>query len=767
MENRLKILFVEDVLSDYELAVREIRQSGTDIETMRVDEPVAFRKALGKFQPDVVISDYAMPRFNGLDALKITRESDPHMPFIVLTGSMNEETAVVCMKAGATDYVLKEHCARLPFSVQEALEKRKIAGEKEQALQRLRESEEKYKSLFSNSHAVMMLVDPEDGGIVDVNPAACNFYGWTHKELTSKKISEINTLTAEEIEKEIKDAVAEKRNHFHFRHRKASGEIRDVEVYTGPITVEERILLYSIVHDITERRELGKALQESEKRYREMFVSNPLPMLIYEAESFRIIEVNDAAVSKYEYTREEFTKMTLEDLHPEEDIPALLAAAQESSEGFRYSRAWRHRRKDGSLMMVEISSHALPEREGKKYQLALANDITARLEAENMLREAKEKAEASDRLKTAFLNNISHEVRTPLNGIVGFAGIMMNEDMPREEKEQALQVLQSSSDRLIGTINNYMDISLIVSGNMEVNITTVNCRELLQDLFMQCRDRAEAKGLQARLLLPESLSDPVLKTDPDLLKKALGHLTDNAVKFTGEGEVVLGMRREEDQMVFFVRDTGPGIQKESLENIFAHFSQEDDSRTRKFEGSGLGLSIARGISGILGGVIEVDTEPGKGSEFRMVLPGEKNPPATAKETAAGIASERGEEPLKILVAEDDAASFFYLQKIMEKKMRAEMIYARNGQEAVEKFRENPGIALVLMDIKMPVMNGLEATRQIKSTDKNVPVLAITAYAMSGEEHMAREAGCDEYITKPVQVDLLLQKIQKYGYRFRK
>ncbi len=554
-------MFAEDLSTDYELAVREIRQWGMDIETMRVDEPEAFRKALETFRPDVVISDYAMPRFNGLDALKITRETHPHLPFIVLTGSMNEETAVECMKAGATDYVIKEHRTRLPFAVQEALEKRKIAGEKEQALQQLRESEEKYKSLFRNNHAVMLLVDPEDGAIVDANPAACRFYGWTHQELTAKRMAEINTLTVEEIEKEMKDAVAEKRNHFQFRHRKASGEIRDVEVYSGPIPMEGKILLYSIVHDITERRELERALQNSEERYREMFVSNPLPMLIYEVNSLAIAEVNDAAVSKYGYSRAEFTGMTLKDLRPEEDISEMLDAVQNSSESFRHTRVWRHRKKDGSLMMVEIASHALPEREGKKYRLVLANDVTARLEAESMLREAKEKAEASDRLKTAFMNNISHEVRTPLNGIVGFAEILMAEDMPREEKEQALQVLQSSSDRLISTINNYMDISLIVSGNMEVNITRVNSREILQDVFVQCRDRAGARGLQADLSIPESLSDQVLNTDPDLLKKALEHLADNAVKFTARGKVVLGLRREKEHMVFFVRDTGPGIKR--------------------------------------------------------------------------------------------------------------------------------------------------------------------------------------------------------------
>lgn len=764
MGNRLKILFAEDLPTDYELAVREIRQSGTAIETTRVDEPASFRKALETFRPDVVISDYTMPRFNGLDALKITREIDPYLPFIVLTGSMNEETAVECMKAGATDYVIKEHLTRLPFAVKEALEKRNIAREKEQALQQLRESEEKYKSLFRNNHAVMMLINPEDGAIVDVNPAACTFYGWTHKELTSKKISEINTLTAEEVEKEMRDAVAEKRNHFQFRHRKASGEIRDVEVFSGPIPIEGKILLYSIVHDITERRELEKALLESEERYREMFVNNPVPMLIYEVETLQIMEVNDAAVNKYGYTYDEFRKMTLKNIRPEEDVPELLEAVQNSSEDFRHLRVWRHRKKDGSLMMVEIASHALPERDGKKYRLVLANDVTARFEAENMLREAKEKAEASDRLKTAFMNNISHEVRTPLNGIVGFAEILMDNDLPREEKEEALRVLHSSSERLISTINNYMDISLIVSGNMEVNVTRVDCRELLQDIFMTCRNRAEAKGLQAGLEVPESLTDPLLETDPNLLKKALGHLTENAVKFTGRGKVTLGLCRENDRMVFFVRDTGPGIQMESLENIFAYFSQEDASRTRKFEGSGLGLSIARGIAGLLGGNIAVDTEPGKGSEFRLVLPVGEKTRVDGKETMAGISSEQGEVPMKILVAEDDPASFFYLQKIIEKKIRAEMIYARNGLEAVEKFRENPGIALVLMDIKMPVMNGLDATRQIKSMDKKVPVLAVTAYAMSGEEHLAREAGCDEYITKPVYVDLLMQKIEKYVYR---
>jgi len=252
-EVAIRILFVEDVPTDTELAEREFVKNGIQYESKRVESEPDFRFALKTFKLDVVISDYSMPRFDGMEALMITKEVDPFLPFIVLTGSMNEDTAVACMKAGASDYVIKEHMSRLTFAIREALERRSIQKKSTEQAVLLRQSEERYRSIFADSNAVMLIIDPTGTSIMDANNAALDFYGWSKDELIGKKIAEINTLSPEAIQNEIRQAVMMKKNHFQFRHRRANGSVADVEVHSGPVRFGDQTFLLSIVHDISKR----------------------------------------------------------------------------------------------------------------------------------------------------------------------------------------------------------------------------------------------------------------------------------------------------------------------------------------------------------------------------------------------------------------------------------------------------------------------------------------------------------------------------------
>jgi PAS domain S-box-containing protein len=260
MPQKLRILFVEDLPTDQELAERELRAGGLDFDSLRVDTRADYLKAFEQFKPGFIISDYSMPLFDGMQALKIALEYDPEIPFIVLTGSRNEDTAVECMKAGASDYVIKEHVHRLPFAVQEALRRKQAKIEVMQAQEYLRESEAKFRAIFENNHAVMVLSDPETTQILDVNPAACAFYGWSHEEFIKKRITEINWLSNEELKKDIASAVKHEKSAFQFRHKLANGESRYVELFTGPIQHQGKTLLYSIIHDITARRQAEESL---------------------------------------------------------------------------------------------------------------------------------------------------------------------------------------------------------------------------------------------------------------------------------------------------------------------------------------------------------------------------------------------------------------------------------------------------------------------------------------------------------------------------
>lgn len=282
MAQPLRILFVEDLPSDKELAERQLRDAGIALVSERVETQDDFIEALERFKPDLVISDYALPEFDGMMALKLTQELRPDLPLILLTGSMNEDTAVACMKAGAADYVIKEHIHRLPFAVLEAIRHQHARLEKLQADQQLRDSEARFRAVFHNNHAVMLLIDPTSGQVVDANPAACAFYGYTMEELLQKYIFEINTLTPEQVKAEMERAAAQQRRHFEFRHRLASGEIREVEVFSGPIEHNQRLLLYSIVHDVTRRKEAEEALNA---RNRDLTQLNQLALELAEVNS--------------------------------------------------------------------------------------------------------------------------------------------------------------------------------------------------------------------------------------------------------------------------------------------------------------------------------------------------------------------------------------------------------------------------------------------------------------------------------------------------
>jgi signal transduction histidine kinase/CheY-like chemotaxis protein len=374
------------------------------------------------------------------------------------------------------------------------------------------------------------------------------------------------------------------------------------------------------------------------------------------------------------------------------------------------------------------------------------------------LTEAKRQVEQSDKLKTAFLNNISHEVRTPLNGILGFTSMLVHDEIPVNEREEFISMIRESANRLTHTITNYMDISLLVTKNYKVTKKPVNLFQVLCGTIAMFKHACSLKKL---LLVSEvDISDRelVLNTDKDLLEKILMHLVDNAVKFTSSGKIVVGFKTSETLVTFFIRDTGSGISKAAQQRIFEVFMQEDISHTRGYEGSGLGLSISHESVQLLGGTIAVKSEKGEGSEFSFTLP-LVHPDARKEQPATGTGSPEAIS-ITILIAEDESANGLFLQKSLT-KAGYHSILVTDGKQAVEAVKKNPEISLVLMDIKMPVMDGYEASRLIKSIRSDLVIIAISAYDLAGDEVRALEAGCDDYIIKPVNRDLLFRIISRF------
>ncbi|RLD51689.1 MAG: hybrid sensor histidine kinase/response regulator [Bacteroidetes bacterium] len=398
--------------------------------------------------------------------------------------------------------------------------------------------------------------------------------------------------------------------------------------------------------------------------------------------------------------------------------------------------------------------------------LYIARDITERKEAEKELIRAKEQAEESDRLKTAFLHNISHEIRSPMNGILGFTNLLLEPGITGEQQHEYISIVKNSGDRMLNTINDLMDISLIESGQMKVVITDVNVNMQIEYLYSFLKPETEKKGIQFSItnLLPSRES--IIRTDPEKMYAILLNLIKNAIKFTDDGSIELGCIRQTEsghvELKFYVKDTGIGIPENWHEIIFNRFVQADLSLSKKHEGSGLGLSISKAYAEMLGGKIWVESKENEGSVFYFTIPcnTDKNIKTISKKVESDVKSDQDKTGLKILIAEDEEYSDLYLTRLL-KDYYKKVFHAKTGIEVVDIVRKNPDIDLILMDIKMPEMNGYVATQKIREFNKDVIIIAQTAYALAGDREKAINSGCDDYIPKPIERNKLKEIIGKY------
>jgi len=388
----------------------------------------------------------------------------------------------------------------------------------------------------------------------------------------------------------------------------------------------------------------------------------------------------------------------------------------------------------------------------------LADALTRLQKTNSELELAKEKAEESDRLKTAFLSNLSHEIRTPMNGILGFAELLKSNDLAPDHQEEYINVIEQSGERMLNLIQDLIDISHIETGQVKIKKEIVNINLLLDRLFSFFSPIAKKKDLKLLTIkgLPDEASE--IQTDPNRLEQILSNLIGNAIKFTTAGFVKFGYDLDNGNLQFSVLDTGCGIPDHLQQIVFERFRQVDDTTSRVEEGSGLGLAISKSLVELLGGELGVKSNIGVGSEFFFTLPNthQSSSPSDVHESVPkGSPTLSG---MRVLVAEDDEFSFSLLKTVLEQK-QAVVIHAKNGNEAVECFQHDPNFDLILMDMKMPQLSGLDATRKIRSSGSDIPIIAQTAYASQEDQRDSLEAGCNDLIAKPIKIDLLLEKIQ--------
>lgn len=376
----------------------------------------------------------------------------------------------------------------------------------------------------------------------------------------------------------------------------------------------------------------------------------------------------------------------------------------------------------------------------------LAHEIQERRKIEFELKKSKEAAEEANRVKTAFLANMSHEIRTPMNAIQGFSEVILKGNLSEKSTFDFIEIINNSSKQLLNVINDIIDISMIEAGQLKIIYDTVKLNRLLENIYSLHSNNAKANGLRFNVShgLPNTLDS--INTDEHRLAQIINNLISNAIKFTNEGYVEFGYKLKDAHLEFYVKDSGIGIPKGFHDLIFERFRQVDDKLSRGYGGTGLGLSICKSIIEMMGGEIWIESEPNKGSTFFFTLPYEQIHHAEENEIVESNHIDLKDKT--ILIAEDDYYNYLLLQKLLE-STNANLLRANNGQEAIDIFAQNT-VDFVLMDIKMPVMNGYDAVRAIRENNSRIPIVAQTAYAMTEERQLAIEAGCDYYITKPIK-----------------
>lgn len=508
-------------------------------------------------------------------------------------------------------------------------------------------------------------------------------------------------------------------------------------------------------HDETEDRLQEKLILKSEINYKNLFENNPHPMWVYDTETLRFLAVNNTAVLKYGYSVDEFLSMIMSDIIPEDYLDHFHEFVNTNS-NFQISSTCRNKLKNGDIINVEMASHNISFYT-KSARLVLANDITKTMQYEAKLIAAKEKAEENERLKTAFLANMSHEIRTPLNSIIGFSQILNDGGLKKNEIKLYSGYIAQGSSRLLDLLNNIINISKIETGVEHINLNACLINDFVKNIYSQFVILAGKNSIDFKLNLPTEEEALIIRTDTGKLGQILTNFTENAFKFTKKGSIELGYSINEDEIEFFVKDTGIGIEPENQERIFDRFYQADISISRGFEGSGLGLAICKGFADLLNGKIRLESKPWTGSTFYLTLPLNKIIKPEDMNENNRITSHSA---VKILIAEDDENSMNFL-KVLLNKYDYEVYEAINGKEALDICKKEPDISLILMDIKMPQMDGLEATRLIRAFNQDIIIIAQTGFAFSEDKENAMNAGCDDFITKPIKKEVLFDIINKH------
>jgi two-component system, sensor histidine kinase and response regulator len=632
----------------------------------------------------------------------------------------------------------------------------------------LRESERRFRTFVDHATDAFFLLDDQHV-VLDVNRKACQSLGYTRDELMGKTAPDVDPdITPANIEEINRKLNAGEMVAYESRHRRKDGTVFPVEVRGEAFWEGGRNFVVALARDITEHKRAEEALRESERRFR--ILAEALPHMVWTAQP-------DGATDYYNARTTEYTGLTSEQLqgwgwgstiHPE-DLPRCLELwARSIATGEPYEIEFPVRRADGAFCWHLARALALRDESGRITKwFGSCIDIDDQKRAQEALRGAKEAAEAANRAKDEFLANVSHEIRTPMNAILGMTELVLDTPLT-DDQRQCLKAVKSAADNLLGNINDLLDFSKIEAGKLELEPGDFSLRATVGDTLRALAVRAHRKGLELIYDVQPEVPD-ALVGDAGRLRQVLLNLVANAIKFTDAGEVVVraevaGAAAPEGEvgLRLTVRDTGIGIPLDQQERIFRAFEQEDSSTTRKYGGTGLGLTIAARLVALMRGQITVESEPGRGSTFAFTAqlglqphpsePDAVGPPVLLRE-------------LPVLVVDDNATNRHILEEWL-RGWQMEPAAVGDGLTALDALWDavtaGRPYALVLLDARMPDTDGLALAAKIRKRPAlfATRIILLTSGERPGDWDRIREQRIDAHLLKPVQQDELLETIYR-------
>ncbi|MEW6260855.1 MAG: PAS domain S-box protein [Thermodesulfobacteriota bacterium] len=753
MTEPIRILIVEDLPTDVELAQREIRKILPDCRFVQVDHEEAFLEALRDFQPDLILSDYAMPRFDGMRALSLAIEHAPDIPFIVMTGSTKEETAVACMKAGAWDYVIKEHIKRLGPAVVSAIEQRNVRREKYRAEQALAESEELFRNLFQRHTAFKFIIDPDTGRIVDVNDAAVAFYGWSREEMRKLRIQDLNTLPEDEVRKRMEEVRNRRQAYFEFQHRRADGSIRDVQVFSSRIDVKGKAYLHSIVADITERKQL-----EAERERLMTAIQQLGEIIIITDTAGRILFVNQAFETVTGFSREEALGQT----------PRILKSGVQDEtfykqlwETITHGRRWQgrivNRKKDGTLYTEAATITPVKTLSGKTtHYVAVKRDISEHLELEAKFQQAQ-KLEAIGRLA----GGVAHDYNNMINVILGYAQMAMAETDTNSRLQEYLEQVMGAARRSAEITRQLLAFARKQTIQPEVislNASIEKSLRMLQRLIGENIELAWLPGKAAgnvyldAVQLEQVLANLCVNARDAILD--VGKITIETDRMTIDEDYCKTHPEatQGDYAVLEVSDNGCGMSPDVLKRIFEPFFTTKEVG----KGTGLGLASVYGIVRQNRGFINVYSEPGKGTTFRIYFPRREEPGQIVETNMVAPTKGKGE---RILVVEDEPMLMEVTREIL-KAAGYVVVTATRPEEALQIVSSDAiGFELLITDVVLPEMNGKELATRIQEHLPDIRILFMSGYTANAISHFGILDKNVDFIQKPFSIASLTAKVR--------